>query len=145
MQIKKTNNLLEIKNYIQIISKFEKELFDINGYTEDELISMFSNNSFYLYFLKMNDEICGYAIVYKTVEFAEIYKIAIIRKLQKFGYGSNLLNEIKNDNNKILIEVSDRDKTYEFYLKNNFRLLNKRHRYYYDGSNAYIMEYCKNN
>lgn len=145
IQIKKISNVEEKQSYIKIIASLEEIIFSPNNYDSNELLSFFKLDSFTLYIVVLKNEVIGYALVNDLIDLLEIYKIAVIDKYRKLHYGSKILDLIKQENKKIIIEVSDRDNTCQFYLKNDFKIIFTRHKYYYDGSNAIIMEYKKNN
>lgn len=126
---------------LQQIEYLESLIFKENGYNMKELQSFNDNESINFIIHKSNNIITGYAIIYLDVDLIEIYKLAVHPFFRNKNIGSNILWTIKQKNKRILIEVSDRDMTNAFYLKNNFIVINYRKHYYSDKSSAFIMEY----
>lgn len=141
--------MIKIKNNLdfeelKLIEIFEKEIFYPNNYTYDEIKKMFESNNFYCAFkLDENNSILGYCIFYANDLEIEIYKIGVQKYFRKNNIGTEILNSIKEKFNKIFLEVSDRDDTKYFYLKNKFIEIGIRKKYYYDNSNAILLEWKK--
>lgn len=131
---------------VTIISRMEEDYFGVNSYSYQELKFFQSNNNYELICILDENEIVGYAILFITEEQIEIYKIAVNKKFRNKGYGTNLINIIKQkfNNSKIFIEVSENNKAYYFYLKNGFIKYRSRSNYYPDGSDAYLMFFNPN-
>lgn len=126
---------------LDAIVKLEKRLFEPNNYEIDEFKKMLSNLNFKLIAIYKRSSFIGYSLIYFFDTQCEIFKIGIKPIYQNQGYGSKLINYLKNAFNKIIIEVSDKDQTNIFYERNGFIITGKRERYYYDGSNALIYEW----
>lgn len=133
------------KKYLKQVEKIEKELFKNNSLNFLELLNKSKNLIYHFYFdIDENDTVLGYTIFLNNNEFIEIEKIAVIKKFQLKKIGTFLLNKIKTLNKRIVLEVSDRDNTIEFYLKNNFKIIHTRKNYYWDNSNAIVLEFNPN-
>lgn len=139
MIIKKNNlNDCEIKK----ISKMEKDFFYPNNYEYSELKKMNEANFIWFLFIdEKNNSLLGYAIVFDSIDFLEIYKIAVDKYHRDNKIGTTIINEIKKEKKNILIEVSDKDSLKYFYIKNDFQEYGFRESYYCDGSNAILMEW----
>lgn len=133
------------KKYLKQIESIENELFKNNSLNYVEILDK-SKNSIYHFYLEINQnkKVIGYVIFIDNNEFIEIEKIAVIKNFQLKKIGTKLLNKIKNLNKRIILEVSNRDKTIEFYLKNNFKIIHTRKNYYWDNSDAIILEFNPN-
>lgn len=133
---------LELNNKeIEIISKMEKNFFNLNSYSREELLFFKNNSNYELVCLCNKKNIIAYAIIFTTIDEIEIYKIAVNYDYRNLGYGTFLLNEIKSKfkKSKIFIEVSSNNNAYFFYIKNGFKNYSKRENYYIDGSDAFLM------
>lgn len=130
-------------NEVLQLTKIEKDLFLPNNYSEEEIKKMNESNNYKFIVMLEDDVIVGYSIILLDANLCEIYKIGVIKTKQHLGYGSKILNTIKTLSNTVVIEVSDRDNTYMFYQKNKFFPIHFRKNYYYDNSNAIIMQFNK--
>ena len=133
------NNLNE-KQIIDI-ANLEEKIFSPNNYNEDELKGFSNSHNFLFYLIYQSDNLVSYAIVLNLKNSCEIYKIATIFEYRNENYASNILNSIKEKFNQIDIEVSTNGCTKNFYIKNGFNELYVRKKYYYDGSDAIIMQF----
>lgn len=123
------------------IEELEIINFKENAYSIDEINNFSKNDNFLFIIVKITNLIIGYAIIYLAIDEIEIYKICVSNFYRKKGIGSNILNEIKSLRKNIIIEVSHRDFTKNFYEKNNFKIIHLRKNYYYDKSDALIMKW----
>ena len=112
------------------ILRIEQNLFK-NTMIEKELNNFFSQSSFRIWKIE-EDKITGYMSFYQVMDEVEIIKIGIIKSYQRNGYGSFLIKELKKLNiKKIFLEVSTENvKAINFYLKNGFKEIGLRKRYY---------------
>lgn len=139
--MKKAISLHDLKE----IEFIELMIFKENSYNLKELKYFNINDSYRFFLIKENESILAYAITQETIDFVEIIKIATLPHFRKRKYGSNMLHEIFHNFKKdIYIDVSDRDYTNYFYLKNGFIEINTRKNYYSDSSNCIRMVF-KNN
>lgn len=139
--LKNKNNISE-SELIEIIS-LEQEIFFHNGYTLENLNSFLESQNFYCLVYKDNSQILGYSLFFLNEQEAEIYKIAVVYNYRNKKIGSKLISYLKENYKSIFLEVSDRDNTINFYLKNNFKVIHKRDNYYSDNSNAFLMKWIK--
>ncbi len=135
-------NKLDSKELDRIL-EIEFNLFYPNSYEINEIKNMNEDNNFLFLLIYEQSIVIGYAILFISFDECEIYKIGIDKYYQRLGYGTKIINKLKDKHQKILIEVSDRDATKDFYLKNNFLIITIRKKYYYDGSNAIVMGWKK--
>ncbi|WP_412032122.1 GNAT family N-acetyltransferase [Malacoplasma muris] len=129
-------------NDIEKIKEIELINFPNNNYSYDELNHFNNNDNFKIIVTKEHDILVAYSIIFIAKECIEIYKIFVDKNYRKKQIATKIIEDIKIEyNRKIIIEVSDRDNTIEFYKKNGFKLIHLRKNYYNDKSNAYIMEW----
>lgn len=129
------------KEEINQIYQLELISFKENSYSLDEINNFNKNKNFLFIIQKIENLIIGYAIIFFSIDVIEIYKICVSNFYRKKYVGSKIINEIKSLKKNIIIEVSDRDFTKEFYEKNNFKTISLRKKYYHDQSDALIMKW----
>ena len=122
-------NPIKKSDYFKIL-QIEQNLFK-NTMIKKELNNFFSQSSFRIWKIE-EDKIRGYMSFYQVMDEVEIIKIGIIKSYQRNGYGSFLIKELKKLNiKKIFLEVSTENvKAINFYLKNGFKEIGLRKRYY---------------
>ena len=122
-------NPIKKSDYFKIL-QIEQNLFK-NTMIKKELNNFFSQSSFRIGKIE-EDKITGYISFYQVMDEVEIIKIGIIKSYQRNGYGSFLIKELKKLNiKKIFLEVSTENvKAINFYLKNGFKEIGLRKRYY---------------
>lgn len=119
----------------QLLTNLYKEIFATNISFNEE----FNNKKVYV----ENNKIIGfidYSIIYDR---AEINYIWVNPDYQRKGIATKLLNNMLSNLNGVLnvtLEVNDSNtKAINFYLKNGFKTVSKREKYYRDGHDAYLM------
>ena len=122
-------NPIKKSDYFKIL-QIEQNLFK-NTMIKKELNNFFRQSSFRIWKIE-EDKITGYISFYQVMDEVEIIKIGIIKSYQRKGYGSFLIKELKKLNiKKIFLEVSTENvKAINFYLKNGFKEIGLRKRYY---------------
>ena len=140
--LKLINNFDMIKKVKEIdfekILQIERELF-VNPMTPIELTSFFSQDCFQIWKIEI-DEVVGYVSFFKVKDEVEVIKIGIAKLYQGRGYGSCLLNQIKQLSiKKLFLEVSvENIGAINFYLKNGFHKTGERKGYYKRKNNSKI-------
>lgn len=129
------------KEDIHQIQELELITFKENSYSISEIENFNESENFLFVITKIMGIIIGYAIIYVSIDEIEIYKICVSNLYKRKKIGSKIIDKIKTLNKNIIIEVSDRDFTKNFYEKNKFKLINFRKNYYHDNSNALIMKW----
>ena len=99
--------------------------------TETELNNFSNQTSFRIWKIE-TDIIIGYMSFFQVIDEVEIIKIGIIKSYQRSNYGSLLINELKkSDVKEIFLEVSSENvNAINFYIKNGFKEIGLRKRYY---------------
>ena len=112
------------------ILQIEQNLFK-NSMTQKELNNFSKQSSFRAWKIE-TDRIIGYMTFYQVMDEVEIIKIGIIKSYQRSSYGSFLIRELKKlDVKKIFLEVSSENlNAVNFYVKNGFKEIGLRKRYY---------------
>ena len=139
--LKNKNNISNEE--LKTIEQIEFQLFLHNGYNVENLNNLFSSPNFHCAFYIENEMYLGYCLFFVIEKEVEIYKIGVLKEYQRKKIGTKLLEYLKENNNSIFLETSDRDYTVNFYLKNKFKLINTRKNYYSDNSNALILKWIK--
>ena len=120
------------------ILQIEQNLFR-NSMTQKELNNFSKQSSFRAWKIE-TDRIIGYMTFYQVIDEVEIIKIGIIKSLQRSGYGSFLITELKKLHiKKIFLEVSSENiNGINFYIKNGFKQIGLRKGYYKSKNGAKI-------
>ncbi len=137
--ITKINNSILLSQ----LAKLEKKLFGDSAYDDKQLEAMMRDEK-YMILAEIEEEILGYIIIYQNLDYYEIFKIGVDEKKQKMGYGTKLINYIKQIVNikKIYLEVNCKNKkAINFYKKNNFLQNGIRKNYYGKEEDAILMEW----
>ena len=91
-----------------------------------------------------DDVLVGFIEFSKSFESVDIIDIVVEPTYRRKGIATKLLNHLIDNNrdvDSIFLEVRDDNKdAIEFYLVNNFEVINKREAYYKDGVDALIMK-----
>ena len=91
-----------------------------------------------------DDVLVGFIEFSKSFESVDIIDIVVEPTYRRKGIATKLLNHLIDNNrdvDSIFLEVRDDNKdAIEFYLVNNFEVINKRKAYYKDGVDALIMK-----
>ncbi|MDR3259234.1 MAG: GNAT family N-acetyltransferase [Fusobacteriaceae bacterium] len=145
-KIKIKIKILKDEKYLEVIEFIEKENFPSNYLNLESIKKIFLNKNFkiiILYETKNNKlNILSYAIILDVLDAYEIIKIATIEKYRENGYGTEILNFIKNlEREKIFLEVRESNhKAINFYKINKFKKIHIRKKYYTDtNEDAIIM------
>ena len=136
-------NPINKSDYYKIL-QIEQSLFE-DPMTQIELNNFVSQNYFKIWKIE-KDRIIGYVSFYKVKEEVEIIKIGIMKSYQRKNYGSCLIKELKKLNiQKIFLEVSSENiHTINFYIKNGFKKIGLRKKYYksINGPNIDAIRLC---
>lgn len=141
------NDLIRTAKYsdIQEIIKIEKLSFEnpwVKASFENELLNKYSN----FIIITIENIIIGYAVFWVISDIIELQKIAISTEFQQQGYAQKLLKFIDNfaiSNNiyKILLEVRESNNAaISLYIKDNYKKIGIRKKYYKNNENAILME-----
>ena len=108
---------------------------------QDEL----SNPNSKYYVLIYNQEISGFGGLWFSVDDVHLTNIVIKKKYRNKGFGNILLQELisnakKSGKNSLTLEVNENNtNAKKLYLKNGFKILGIRKKYYNNKDNAVIM------
>ena len=140
MQIRKW----EFKDILKI-SEMEKECFPKEPWSYQMLVSGFESESFCGVLCEDGGEIAGYGGITVTADSADIDNIAVSEVYRGGGMGTAILAELVKEAQargakKVFLEVrvSNSD-AMKLYLKNGFKGVYARSRYYSDGEDALVM------
>lgn len=100
------------------------------------------SNVRFLYVYEEDNLIKGFIEIEKHFEVIDIINIAVLEEHQNKNIATMLINYIviNNEIEKMILEVKETNtKAIKFYLKNGFKEINRRKKYY-DGIDAIIME-----
>ena len=137
MVIKKINN-----NELIYLLEIEKKFFSNSQfYSMKQLKEMFQNKNYNFIGIYENKILIGYVIVMNIDQECEIIQIAIEKQHQKNNYGSFLIKYLQEKYLKITLEVNNKNKiAINFYLKNKFKQIAVRNKYYNNVDDALILK-----
>lgn len=126
------------KKNLELMLKIHNENFlDIKNIKDFD--AFYKNSRYNIYEEYFENILAGYLITYDNVDSLDIFEIAVDKNFRKKGIASKLLNRI-NDERKILLEVSEKNRVaINLYKKNGFKMISRRKNYYLDGSDAIVM------
>ena len=126
------------KNDYTTLIQIEKSTFQDHSF-ENEFKILGKQNSHVIWKIE-EKKIIGFVSFFHVKDEIEIIKICIIKSHQRKNYGSILINEIKKLKiKKIFLEVSvENINAIDFYLKNGFKKIGVRKRYYANNKNSRI-------
>lgn len=141
MVIKKINN-----NELIYLLEIEKKFFSNSQfYSMKQLKEMFQNKNYNFIGIYENKILIGYVIVMNIDQECEIIQIAIEKQHQKNNYGSFLIKYLQEKYLKITLEVNNKNKiAINFYLKNKFKQIAVRNKYYNNVDDALILKWSSN-
>ena len=130
---------------LQIIENCGKKCLPI-FFKQKELIYIINNPKFCALKIYYNDVIYGFIIIKILSDKNHIVSFCINPDYRRNGYGSLLINKIKELNKKKLITLNVQKNNkiaIEFYKKNGFKITKKLINYYYnlDCKDGYQMDY----
>ena len=105
----------------------------------EDFYTFYKDSRYNIYEEYFENIFAGYLITYDSVDSLDIFEIDVDEKFRSRGIATKLLNRL-NDERKILLEVSEKNtNAINLYIKNGFKVISKRKKYYLDGSDAIIM------
>lgn len=119
--------------------------FPFEFFNRRMMVDMMKDEKYVIKVLKEDDIICAYIIIYKNVDYDEVFKIAVNDPHKRTGLGTKLIDYAKEQcTNKLCLEVRSKNLgAVNFYLNNGFYVVGIRKDYYLGGNNAILMEYIK--
>ena len=120
-------------------------------YKSRELLAMYLSDKFIIYKLEFKEVMLGYCVIEKFENRHHIMSIGVLTKYRKRGYGSLIINRLKEDikaydrKGSISLYVkSDNEPAIKFYEKNGFKKEKFMENYYnnrFENSNAFYFIY----
>ncbi len=135
---------LELSDIKDVIALEEAYLHESMG--EELLAESIKLPHMYFLVVTTNEKVIGYIGTYIIYEEAELLNFVIHEEYQRKGYGQKLLNQVITEAKSrkaeyLTLEVRvDNTKGINFYQKNGFKIVSTRKKYYFDGTDAYIMQ-----
>ena len=100
---------------------------------------IFENSRYNIDVIWEENKIVAYSIIYNTIDFYELFEIAVDENYRNKGYANKLIDKLPSDMD-IFLEVSENNiNAIKLYKKNNFIELARRKKYYLDNSDAIVM------
>jgi ribosomal-protein-alanine N-acetyltransferase len=133
--------------YLPEIKKIDKECFsDRESFSRGYLLFLWQRFPQGFLVAKEGKEIIGYGICQKEKEKGIIFSIAVKKKWQNFGVGTEILKNLieilkKEKIEKVVLHVrEDNERAISFYKNLGFKIKEKVKKYYSNGKAAYLME-----
>ena len=126
------------KSDYNTLIQIEKSIFQ--DYSSKNELKILEKQTSHVIWKIEEKKIIGFVSFFHVKDEIEIIKICIIKSHQRQNYGSILINEIKKLKiKKIFLEVSvENINAINFYLKNGFKKIGVRKRYYANDKNSRI-------
>ena len=127
------------------ISEIEKECFPAEAWSFRMLASSFETENFTGLLAEDDGEIAGYGGMTVAADSADIANIAVTEPYRNSGVGTSVLNALcdaaeKSGVKKVFLEVRvSNAAAMSLYLKNGFKGVYARTRYYPDGEDCLVM------
>lgn len=127
------------------ISEMEKECFPGEPWTFKMLVSSFESEAFTGIVAEDGGEIAGYGGITVAADSADIDNIAVTEPYRRSGVGTEILNSLvsvakQNGVRQVFLEVRvSNSPAMAMYLKNGFKGVHARTRYYTDGEDCLVM------
>lgn len=127
------------------ISELEKECFPDEPWSFQMLVSSFESETFYGVLAEDGDEVVGYGGITVTYDTADIANVAVTEAFRHSGVGSAVLAELlsvarSHGAQKVFLEVRvSNAAAMSLYLKNGFKGVYARTRYYSNGEDCIVM------
>ncbi len=128
------------------ISQIEEECFPKEPWNFQMLASSFESDSFYGLLAEEGGEIAGYGGITVAADSADIDNIAVAENYRRCGIATALLNRLcayaeGKGVGKVFLEVRvSNAAAMSLYLKNGFKGVYARTRYYSDGEDCLVMQ-----
>jgi len=136
-----------LPEHLPKIKEIDKECFlDREDYSKGYLLFLWQRFPQGFLVVKEGEEIVGYGICQKEKEKGIIFSIAVKKKWQNSGIGTEILKNLieilkKEKVKKIILHVrEDNQRAISFYKNFGFEIKEKVEKYYSNGKTAYLME-----
>ena len=121
------------------LAALERQLFGADAWSEQMVSDELEN----LVVAEVDDQLIGYATSRVTGDVADLTRIVVLRDKQRSGIGHALVQHVKaqaRTANRMLLEVSATNAAaLKFYAAEGFVEIDRRPRYYRDGSDALVL------
>lgn len=130
---------------VPAVAALERALFGADAWTEAAVLSELRGAARRALVAVVADEVVGYAVSLRAGEVADLQRIGVHPDLQRQGVANRLLADVldaarADGAERVLLEVSAANgPALAFYVAAGFVEINRRHRYYRDGSDAVVM------
>ena len=122
------------------VHALEMELFGADAWSEQTVLATLARGRV----LVAEDEgLLGYVVLADTGDVADLERIGVRRDHQRAGLASALLDAALSDagRDRVLLEVrADNEPALAFYARAGFVEIDRRRRYYRDGTDALVLE-----
>ena len=127
------------------VSELEKLCFKGESWSFGTIASAFENPSYCMLVAEEGGEVIGYGCTCTTLDTCDLENVLVAEEYRKSGIGRAILNGLLSDAKergaeKVFLEVRvSNSVAMELYLKNGFKGIYARTRYYSDGEDCLVM------
>jgi [ribosomal protein S18]-alanine N-acetyltransferase len=130
---------------VPALTALEDELFGADGWSESAVLDELEGPGRHAVVAADDDEVVGYAVTMRSADLADLQRIGVRPDRRRQGIARTLLDEAlaharDEGATRMLLEVSARNTdALAFYAAADFVEIDRRRRYYRDGSDAVVM------
>jgi len=118
----------------------EAELFGADAWSENTVLATLARGRV---LVAAGEAVLGYVVLADAGDVADLERIGVRRDQQRAGLASALLDAALRDagHDRVLLEVrADNEPALAFYARAGFAEIDRRRRYYHDGTDALVLE-----
>lgn len=127
------------------LAALEATLFGVDAWSESAVLAELEGPGRHAVAAVEDEEVVGYAVTMRSADLADLQRIAVRPDRQRRGIARRLLDEVLDHAraegaNRMLLEVSASNAAaMAFYAAADFVEIDRRRRYYRDGTDAVVM------
>lgn len=130
---------------VRAVAELERDLFGVDAWSEAAVHEELTGPRRHALVAAEGGEVCGYVVTLRSDDVLDLQRIAVAVAHQRSGVARALLAGARSAGRaagatRMLLEVSDRNQeALSFYAAEGFTQIDRRLRYYKDGSDAVVM------
>jgi [ribosomal protein S18]-alanine N-acetyltransferase len=134
-----------LRKDVPALVALEEVLFGPDAWSEAAVLAEVEGAGRYAVVAEDDGDVVGYAVTLRAADLADLQRIGVRPDLQRHGVARTMLDEVlaealSGGANRVLLEVSALNQAaLAFYAAAGFVEIDRRRRYYRDGSDAVVM------